>query len=113
MTTGTPRNGPAGARSAAARALSKRGWMTALSSPFIFSMRLIAASTSSSGDASPVRTSSACAVASIAASSSVIVETVAVGSPAPQVDRPRVDDLIAVEHLHALVVRDGRVDVRG
>ena len=40
------------------------GWMTALSSGFSFSMRLIAASTSSSGDASPARTSSACAVAS-------------------------------------------------
>src|SRR5581483_2538056 len=46
--------------------------MTALSCGSTFSMRAIAASTNSPGDTSPVRTSSACAVASIHARSSFI-----------------------------------------
>src|SRR5215211_4079706 len=70
---GTPRNGPSGSAAAtSSRASSKRGWMTALSSWLSFSMRLIAASTSSTGDSCPVRTSSAWAVASRNARSSVI-----------------------------------------
>jgi hypothetical protein len=46
--------------------------MIAFSSPFIASTRSIAASTNSAGVASPERTSSACAVASMVASSSLI-----------------------------------------
>src|SRR3954453_11173264 len=71
---GTPRNGPSGSAVAAtsSRAWSKRGWMTALSSGLSFSIRLIAASTSSTGDSCPVRTSSAWAGASRNARSSVI-----------------------------------------
>ena len=62
---GTPRNGPSGSSPAAAsRALSNSGVITALSSGFSRSMRAIASSTSSVGLASPVRTSSAWAVAS-------------------------------------------------
>ncbi len=71
---GTPRNGPPGsaADATSSRAWSKRGWMTALSSGLSFSMRLIAASTSSTGDTCPLRTSSAWAVASRNARSSVM-----------------------------------------
>src|ERR687897_1966460 len=74
---GTPRNGPSGSAAAAtsSRAWSKRGWMTALSSGLSFSMRLIAASTSSTGDSCPLRTSSAWAVASSSARSSVMART--------------------------------------
>src|SRR4051794_13181870 len=62
---GTPLNGPSGRSPAAsARAASKRVRMTASSCGFTASIRAIAASTSSLGDASPVRTRSACAVAS-------------------------------------------------
>ena len=62
---GTPRNGPSGTSPAAScLAASKRGRITASSWGFVASMRAIAASTSSLGEASPERTSSACAVAS-------------------------------------------------
>ena len=56
--------GPSARGGASARARSKRSWITALSAGFSASMRAIAASTSSAGDASPRATSSACAVAS-------------------------------------------------
>ena len=70
---GTPRKGPFGSSEAAwARALSKRGWMTALSSGLSFSTRVIAPSTNSAGLTCPVRTSSACAVASSHATSSLM-----------------------------------------
>src|SRR5205809_3110779 len=71
---GTPRKGPSGnAREAAsARAFSKRGMMTAFSSGLVRSMRRIAASTSSAGLAVPRRTSSACALASSQARSSLM-----------------------------------------
>src|SRR4051812_48861557 len=76
---GTPRNGPSpiSPDAACAAAFSDRSWITALSSGFTFSMRLIAASTSSDGEAEPCRTRSACAVASIHARSSFICETYA------------------------------------
>ena len=70
---GTPRKGPSGISPAAcARALSNKGWMTALSSGLSFSMRVIAPSTNSAGVTWPVRTSSACAVASSHAMSSLM-----------------------------------------
>src|SRR5205809_2303190 len=71
---GTPRKGPSGnAREAAsARAFSKRGMMTAFSSGLVRSMRRIAASPSSAGLAFPRRTSSACALASSQARSSLM-----------------------------------------
>ena len=70
---GTPRKGPFGRSDAAcARALSNRGWMTALSSGLSFSTRVIAPSTNSAGLTCPVRTSSACAVASSHATSSLM-----------------------------------------
>lgn len=64
---GTPRNGPVGSsrETAAARASSKSGVITALMAGFTRSIRAMAASTSSSGVSSRRRTSSACAVASI------------------------------------------------
>ena len=37
----------------------------------------------------------------------------ALGSPAAEVDLPHVDDLVAVDHVEALVLGDGRVDVGG
>jgi hypothetical protein len=61
-TIGTPRKGPSA--ESAASAVSNSGWITAFSSPFIASTRSTAASTSSRGETSPVRTNSACAVAS-------------------------------------------------
>src|SRR5207244_3361680 len=70
---GTPRNGPFGSSDAAwALALSNSGWMTALSSGLSFSTRVIAPSTNSAGLTFPVRTSSACAVASSHATSSLM-----------------------------------------
>ena len=70
---GTARRGaaPAAAEPASSRARSKRSWMTALSCGFRRSMRAIAASTSSRALTSPRATSSACAVASRTASSSL------------------------------------------
>ena len=73
---GTPRNGPSAG--SLASAFSKSGWITAFSSPSRASMRAMAASISSRGEASPERTSSACAVASTTAgpySRRVIAET--------------------------------------
>src|SRR5580658_320292 len=62
---GTPRNGPSGSLPlASARARSKSGWITALSAGFRRSIRSIAPSTNSCGDAAPLETSCACAVAS-------------------------------------------------
>src|SRR5262249_15837224 len=63
---GTPRKGPGGKVELRAwvRAFSKSGVITALSCGLTFSIRAIAASTSSSGVTSPLRTSSAWAVAS-------------------------------------------------
>src|SRR3989442_2225322 len=71
---GTPRKGPSGSarEAASARAFSKRGMMTAFSSGLVRSMRRIAASTSSAGLAFPRRTSSACALASNQARSSLM-----------------------------------------
>src|SRR5439155_21456202 len=71
---GTPRKGPSGSarEAASARAFSKRGMMTAFSSGLVRSMRRIAASTSSAGLAFPRRTSSACALASSQARSSLM-----------------------------------------
>src|SRR5947207_2075724 len=71
---GTPRKGPSGSarEAASARAFSKRGMMTAFSSGLVRSMRAIAASTSSAGLAVPRRTSSACALASSQARSSLM-----------------------------------------
>src|SRR5438132_196240 len=71
---GTPRKGPSGSarEAASARAFSKRGMMTAFSSGLVRSMRAIAASTSRAGLAVPRRTSSACAVASSQARSSLM-----------------------------------------
>src|SRR2546425_2352942 len=71
---GTPRKGPSGSvgEAASARAFSKRGMMTAFSSGLVRSMRTIAASTSSAGLAFPRRTSSACALASNQARSSLM-----------------------------------------
>ncbi len=65
-TIGTPRNGPSGSWSlaAASRARSNSGWITALRSWFKASIRAIAASTSSIGCASPLRTRAAWSVAS-------------------------------------------------
>ena len=84
-TIGTPRNGPSGRLPrACVRARSNNGWMTALSSPFSFSMRAIAASTSSSGLASPERTSSAWAVASRVARSVTDEKLPADGGCAPR-----------------------------
>src|ERR1700679_1893677 len=75
---GTPRKGPSGSDPAAsARARSNSGWMTAFSSGFNFSIRAMAPSTNSAGEASPFRTSSAWAVASIHAVSSLMPATVA------------------------------------
>src|SRR4029079_3754579 len=67
-------NGPSGdeAYPASVRARSKRSWITALSAGFDDSIRAIAASTSSAGDASPRATSSAWGVASSHAKSSAI-----------------------------------------
>src|SRR5664279_4496683 len=122
---GTPANGPSGRGPAAClRARSNNGWITAFSSGLSFSTRLIAASTSSSGETWPVRTSSAWAVASSVAKSSVIELSVgrsgpearrpgASRRPAPEVDRPGLDDVVAVGDVHPLVERDRRVDVRG
>src|SRR3954447_2315690 len=62
---GTPRNGPSGSSPAASvRASSNRSRRTASSCGLTFSMRAMAASTSSAGLTSPRRTSSACPVAS-------------------------------------------------
>src|SRR5205823_1303232 len=71
---GTPRKGPSGSarEAASARAFSKRGMMTAFSPGLVRSMRAIAASTSRAGLAVPRRTSSACAVASSQARSSLM-----------------------------------------
>src|SRR2546421_6431555 len=71
---GTPRNGPTGraGSAAAAIALSSRRWITAFNSGLSLSMRVMAASTSSVGVTSPLRTNSACAVASIHAESSLM-----------------------------------------
>src|SRR5437763_1497555 len=71
---GTPRKGPSGRSGAAAsaRAFSKRWMIPAFSCGFTRSMRAIAASTSSRGLTWRWRTSSACAVASRRASSSLI-----------------------------------------
>src|SRR3989442_3552814 len=71
---GTPRKGPSGSarEAASARAFSKRGMMTAFSWGLVRSMRRIAASTSSAGLAFPRRTSSACALASSRARSSLM-----------------------------------------
>ena len=66
---GTGRAGRSAA-AAAARARSSAGWMTAFSCGFSRSRRAMAASTSSRGETSPRRTSSAWAVASRAARSS-------------------------------------------
>src|SRR5215210_4435799 len=68
---GTPRNGPSASAgsAAAAIALSSRRWITAFSWGLSLSMRAIADSTSSVGVTSPLRTSSAWAVASIHARS--------------------------------------------
>src|SRR6185295_18152692 len=73
----TPRNGPAGSPGLAAtdRARAKAGWITALRAGFSRSQRRIADSTSSAGLIFPRRTSSACAVASKVASSSVVLVT--------------------------------------
>src|SRR5215472_7123212 len=70
---GTPRNGPLGksGETAAFRASSNSGVITALSVGLSRSMRAIAASTNSRGVSSRRRTSSACAVASIVESSSM------------------------------------------
>src|SRR5690349_18167770 len=69
---GTPVNGPSGrVPRAAERAASNIGMITAPSSALSRSIRSIAASTSSAGVARPVRTSSACAVASSRARSSI------------------------------------------
>src|SRR5271170_4642805 len=63
--SGTPRKGPSGSvPRAAASAFSERSVMTALSCGLSASMRFSASSTSSAGETSPERTSSACAVAS-------------------------------------------------
>ena len=64
---GTPRNGPSerSAPEATSRAWSNHRMMTALIGPSSCSIRSIAASVSSSGEASPLATSSAWAVASI------------------------------------------------
>src|SRR5688572_31433633 len=60
MRKGTPRNGPSGSPSRAARRpRSNIGWITALSRGFSSSMRAIAASTSSAAETFPLRTSSA------------------------------------------------------
>ncbi len=74
---GTPRKGPWGCAGSAActRALSKSGWITALSSGLSFSMRVMAASVSSDGVTSPSRTNSAWAVASSRARSSLMPDT--------------------------------------
>ena len=66
--------GAVGQRSPAASdgARSKSSWMTALSCGLSSSMRAMAASTSSAGEASLVRTNSACAVASSHAVSSLM-----------------------------------------
>src|SRR5919106_4917185 len=71
---GTPRKGPLGisARMACARAFSKSGVITALSYGLTFSIRAIAASTSSTGFTSPFRTNSAWAIPSRNASSVAI-----------------------------------------
>src|SRR5207245_10206983 len=62
---GTPRKGPSGSVPAASlRARSKDRWITALSFGFSDSIAAIARSTSSLGEASRLRTNSACAVAS-------------------------------------------------
>ena len=80
-TKGTPRNGPSGsAPSASSRALSKRSWMTALSCGLTASMRSMAASTNSRGEASPRRTSSACPQASSRPRSSSATAASCVGS---------------------------------
>src|SRR6516162_7312006 len=79
---GTPRNGPSGSAPAAvARARSKSSWITAFSCGLSFSMRVIASATSSAGDTCSVRTSSACAVASSHATSSLTRVTVARRTP--------------------------------
>ena len=63
MRIGTPRNGPfAGSVSSAC---SKSGWITAFSSGLSASMRSIALSASSRGEASPAAISAAWAVASV------------------------------------------------
>src|SRR5262245_54960138 len=71
---GTPRNGPLGSSGerAAARAFSNSGVTTAFKVGFTFSIRSIAASTSSIASASPSATSFACAPASSRARSSVM-----------------------------------------
>ena len=63
--SGTPRNGPSAG--SAASAFSKSGWMTAFRSGLSSSIRRIAASVSSRGEASPEAMSAAWAVASMAA----------------------------------------------
>src|SRR5436190_23558045 len=71
---GTPRKGPSGSarEAASAGASSRRGMMTPFSSGLVRSLRAIAASTSRAGLAVPRRTSSACAVASSQARSSLM-----------------------------------------
>ena len=68
---GTPAKGPAGAARAASAARSKTGVTTAFSTGFSASIRSMAAVTSSVALTCPVRTSSAWAVPSSSASSSV------------------------------------------
>jgi len=69
---GTPRRGwpSSGSARAASRASSSHDTVTALTAGFSRSIRAIAASSSSSGVASPRRTSAACSVAGIHCSSS-------------------------------------------
>ena len=80
---GTPLNGPSGTSPAAcSRPESERSWMIALISGLTFSARATAASISSAGVASPELTSSACAVASIRARSSLKSSSFLVGAGA-------------------------------
>src|SRR4051794_5901058 len=81
---GTPRNGPSGSSpDASVRAASNRSRSTASSCGFTFSMRAMAASTSSAGLTSPRRTSSACSVASSHVVSVTIRNVAGQGSRAP------------------------------
>ena len=112
---------------AAARARSNSGWITALRSSLNASMRAMAASTSSIGCASPLRTSAAWSVASRFArsvtSSPLVARSVNAIPSHTGLSQPRRStaqrsitrgvDARTVGEVHRVVVRDRGIDVRG